>query len=205
MSEDMDFLEMQRQAETESREKVRALLRQKLNGQGDSSKPTKATYEDAKADGNVRGMLFQKLLAKKQERAERLAGMMESIDIKSVVSELSTVGVKIAKAETLLTGTIEQYEQELAEDFKQRTKGIPSHASAYMLIEQDYLNRLEHLQSSPTIQGMKAQINAVKEHRQDLERVKATYISDNDAIIAEAKRQRIMREIQNSGLLDDID
>lgn len=116
--------ELQRQ-ERENDIKVRDMLQAKLNGNygGETAKPI--TYEDYKNKGDIMGMLYHKLgIAEKQERARRLAGMMENIDITKTMSDLKIIEGNINILKQKINNEIEREKTELAQAFRYQGKGL---------------------------------------------------------------------------------
>lgn len=206
-NKELELLEIQRKSEAEARQKVRALLARKIYGDNDTEdEPVIMDYNTAKSKGDVGTMLFHKLgMGEKQEREKKLAEMMNNIDIKSTVSELRDIDGKISDTELKLKLTIEQLQEQALKDFKAKTKDMNNTGYKYILLEQEFYDSLERIGEVEAVRTLRNNLQALKNRKSDLNKVKTKYMSDNDAMIKEAIRIKKMAEIQNSRLLDDID
>lgn len=192
-----------RQTAEENKAKVRELLRAKTSGIKIDNTPK--SYEEAKQAGDIGNMLSRKLgIVDAQRREQELEKVMNT-DIKTVVSELNEVDGKISNAELKLNSVIEQLTEQYEQEFRSKTKGLRGDELRYAILRGERDNKIDAITSLDDIKALSNSIGALKERKSMLAKAKAHYINTNKDLIAEARRAKIMSDINASGLLADID
>lgn len=199
-----ELYESLRQTEEENKAKVRELLRAKANGiKADTD--TTMTYSQAKKAGNVSNMLAHRLgIVEAQKLEQELEKVMQT-PITEVIAELKEIDSKISEHEEKMNATIQRLKEQYQQEFINETKGLRAGDSRYDVALTTRNKKISAISSIDEVKTLSNSINTLNDRRPMLAKAKANYINTNKEIIEEARRAKIMAEINASGLLADID
>jgi len=196
-------------------DKVKESLRRKLQTAGyyDQIEETKTqtervSYEQAKLRGSIYEMLNHKLgIYKAQDQQAELDAMLDKLDIVAVTTELKGIDTKIEKVKNDHNAKLEKdkgdlktkYEEKLLQFYRQ---GHMRGSIREAMIQDEYAIALRELESQE--EKPSEELQALTDRRGLLTIAKETYMEQNSEVIEQMRKAQIVRDIEQSNLLDDI-
>lgn len=196
---------------------IKESLRRKLQGtryytegQPETSKQTeRPTYEQAKLSGDITTMLNHKLgIYEAGDRQKELDTLLSNLDIVSVATEIKGIEGKIEKAVNDHRAKLEKdkaelkdrYEDELQQFFKRGGSRGSIHAD---IIIDNYKSELRGLEESG--EKPSKEMQALLDRKEILTIAKQHYVEQNAETIEQIRKAQVIKDIERSNLLDDID
>jgi cysteinyl-tRNA synthetase len=202
---ELELQESLRKTRDENKARVMASLSAKIGGKKvEVTENTYESYEQAKQAGDIQAMLFFKTGGAEAQRREQEVEKVMNTDIKTVMSELNGIDDKISNIQSKLNTTIEQMTAQYDQEFRNNVRGLRSHEGRYMMALQEYNDKVANIHNVGVVKELSNAVQSSKERKALLSRSKEHYVKENERYISEARKAKIMAEIQNSVLLDDI-
>lgn len=199
-------------------DRVKEMIRDKFKAAGHFSTvveeqstavPKHKSYDEAREQSDVLEMIRIKSGYYKQlEQQAQLEAMLGEIDIVAVTTELKGIDGKIEKASSDHKAKLEKDKAELKAEYEVKLqqfyrrggmKGSPSEA----ILQDKYVIALRELEAQG--ETTSDELAVLLDRKKLLTIAKETYMKENADLISDLQRVKRMKEIQDAGLLSDID
>jgi len=165
-------------------------------------------YEAAMTKGDVTTMLTIKSGMKhRQEQEERFAQELETLDIKTVMTELKDIDKVIQGSEKLLKDKLEKNRADIEAEYQAKKeklirKGVPSGSIQFEILRSEYVKRMDEVEQAAQIRSLQRELNDLGVRKLQLEFMKEKYLKDNADILEEVRREQVKKNLRELGLVD---
>jgi galactokinase len=188
-------------------DRIKESIKRKLAGRyqvQEETKETRLEFEQAKANGDIKAMLYHKMgMAKAEQRMEKYKEL-ENANISDIMRQIRDTEVKMQYTEKEYNAREQEVESKLEElKAEYNVKIAHKPLSVVTKLEREYYQKVKELKDTPSLKQLQSEYTDYETLLRDLRTAKADYEDKNADVIKAIRLDKQRQDIEASGLLDE--